>query len=75
MIYVCCSWLHLFGKSKKQSYKVSRRKKPSSSSRSPGRTQQYRQTRYRHIAESRNSAVIPNSPICSNVIGVRLSGL
>ena len=59
MYYVCCSWLHLFGKSKKQSYKVSRRKKPSSSSRSPGRTQQYRQTRYRHIAESRNSAVIP----------------
>ena len=55
--FVCSSWLHLFGKSKKQSYKVSRRKKPSSSN--PGRTQQYRQTRYRHIAESRNSAVIP----------------
>ena len=57
MMFVCSSWLHLFGKSKKQSYKVSRRKKPSSSN--PGRTQQYRQTRYRHIAESRNSAVIP----------------
>ena len=58
LMFECSSWLHLFGKSKKQSYKVSRRKKPSST-RSPARTQQYRQTRYRHIAESRNSAVIP----------------
>ena len=52
----CFSWLHLFGKSKRR-YKVSRRKKQST--RSPARTQQFRQTRYRHIAESRNSAVIP----------------
>ena len=48
------SWLHLFGKSKRR-YNVSRRKNPN---RGP-KTAQYRQTRYRHIAESRNSAVIP----------------
>ena len=48
------SWLHLLGKSKRR-YNVSRRKRPDRGN----KTNLYRQTRYRHIAESRNSAVIP----------------
>jgi len=51
------SWLHLFGKSKRR-YNVSRRKKPRGQVQGTNNNI-YRQTRYRHIAESRNSAVIP----------------
>jgi len=51
------SWLHLFGKSKRR-YNVSRRKKPRGQVQGTNNNI-YRQTRYRHIAESRNSSVIP----------------
>ena len=54
------SWLHLFGRSKRR-YNVSRRKKkPGTNGNGVHNNNHiYRQTRYRHIAESRNSAVIP----------------
>jgi len=48
------SWLHLLGRSKRR-YKVSTRKKPKNTN----NNNIYRQSRYRHIAESRSSAVIP----------------
>jgi len=48
------SWLHLLGRSKR-SYKVSTRKK----NKNNNNNNIYRQSRYRHIAESRSSAVIP----------------
>ena len=60
------SWLHLFNRSKRR-YNVSRRvKKPSREAGNgaghvsgPRNNNIYRQTRYQHIATSRNSAVIP----------------
>jgi len=51
------SWLHLLGRSKR-SYKVSTRKKNKNNN-SNNNNNIYRQSRYRHIAESRSSAVIP----------------
>ena len=47
------SWLHLLGRNKRR-YKVSTRKKPKNTN----NNNIYRQSRYRHIAESRSSAVI-----------------
>ena len=55
------SWMHLFGRNKRR-YNVSRRKKTRGGNVSGTNNTNnniYRQTRYRHIAESRNSAVIP----------------
>jgi len=51
------SWLHLLGRSKR-SYKVSTRNK-NKNNKTNNNNNIYRQSRYRHIAESRSSAVIP----------------